>query len=103
MPFLEQIERKQKRMMEEREQNQNSPKTAMVPASEIDPKKGLAASSYVPGVPDRRPAKTLALKPEAEVHDKLKALGEKMGIRSKKEVARRAMLLGIAQLEELHP
>lgn len=97
--FLYQIEEKQRKMIEEMKKK-DGPKMRVVPSSEIDPKKGLAASNYVDDVPERRPAKTMGLKLEADTHDRLAALKKKLGAKSKKEVVREALKIGMSVLED---
>lgn len=86
-------------------------KTRSVPASELDPKKGLRASDYMDGKtregsafgPGGRPAKTMGLKLEATVHDRLESVMKRHGMKSKKATALRALELGLKALEETYP
>lgn len=86
-------------------------KIRLVPPNELDPEKSLRAEDYMDG--DREKlrqsdqgvetrAKTMGLKLDAKIHHRLHRMSNKLGVSSKREVARRALFIGLARLEEMH-
>lgn len=111
---LEELQRPSKRPSARRNRNnrkRNMGKIRMVPPNELDPEKSLRAEDYMDG--DRKKLrqsdqgvetrdKMMGLKLKANTHHRLHRMSNKLGLKSKREVARRALLIGLAQLEGLH-
>ena len=71
-------------------------KTGTVPASELDPKRGLRAQDYL-----EKPAKTMGLKLPASMHERMEKLVQSPRVteKSKKAIALRALEIGMQALE----
>lgn len=96
--LLEQIERRQKRLMEERKKME-TPNVRLVPAGELDPEKSMRAEDYV--TPKKPSGKTMGLKLSIETHDRIDKLTDKLSAKSKKQIVLRALEIGLKQLEAL--